>query len=96
MSLQKNQNIKKTRKKLDLIDNKILNLIKKRTSLVDRILSEKKFKNQIIDKKRIKIILKNIKRKSKAKRIDTDLTRRVWSSMIRGYINYEIKKFKKK
>ncbi len=96
MSLQKNQNIRKTRKKLDLIDNKILNLIKKRTSLVDRILSEKKFKNQIIDKKRIKIILKNIKRKSKAKRIDTDLTRRVWSSMIRGYINYEIKKFKKK
>ena len=56
MSLQKNQNIRKTRKKLDLIDNKILNLIKKRTSLVDRILSEKKFKNQIIDKKRIKII----------------------------------------
>ena len=96
MSLQKNQNIRKTRKKLDLIDNKILNLIKKRTSLVDRILSEKKFKNQIIDKKRIKIILKNIKRKSKAKRIDIDLTRRVWSSMIRGYINYEIKKFKKK
>ena len=96
MSLQKNQNIRKTRKKLDLIDNKILNLIKKRTSLVDRILSEKKFKNQIIDKKRIKIILKNIKRKSKAKRIDTDLTHRVWRSMIRGYINYEIKKFKKK
>ena len=50
MSLQKNQNIRKTRKKLDLLDNKILSLIKKRTSLVDRILREKKFKNQIIDK----------------------------------------------
>jgi len=96
MSLQKNQNIRKTRKKLDLLDNKILSLIKKRTSLVDRILREKKFKNQIIDKKRIKIILQNIKRKSKNKNIDIDLTRRIWNSMIRGYINYEIKKFKKR
>ena len=92
----KNKNIKLIRKKLDSLDNKFLQLIRKRSFLVSKILKEKKFKNQIIDKKRIKIILKNIKRKSKAKRIDIDLTRRVWSSMIRGYINYEIKKFKKK
>ena len=96
MSLYKYANIRKTRKKLDLLDNKLLNLIKKRTILVDRILREKKFKSQIVDNKRIKIILKNIRRKSKAKNIDTNLTNKIWKSMIRGFINYEIKKFKKR
>ena len=96
MSLYKNANIRKTRKKLDLLDKKVLNLIKKRTILVDRILREKKFKSQIVDNKRIKIILKNIRRKSKAKNIDTNLTNKIWKSMIRGFINYEIKKFKKR
>ena len=96
MSLQKNQNIRKTRKKLDLIDNKILNLIKKRTSLVDRILSEKKFKNQIIDKKRIKFIFKNIRKKSLRKKIDPNITKNIWDAMIKGFIRYEYKNFKKK
>ena len=64
MSLSKNKNILKIRKKLDLLDNKLLNLIKKRTVLVKTILSNKSSKNQIVDKKRIKVILKNIKRKS--------------------------------
>ena len=95
MSLQKNQNIRKTRKKLDLIDNKILNLIKKRTSLVDRILSEKKFKNQIIDKKRIKKILSNIKIKSQKRKLDVKVTNEIWKSMIRAYIKYEFRNFKK-
>ena len=60
MSLSKNKNILKIRKKLDLLDNNLLNLIKKRTVLVKTILSNKSSKNQIVDKKRIKVILKNI------------------------------------
>ena len=59
----KNKNILKIRKKLDLLDNKFINLIKIRTSLVNKVLKEKNFKNQIVDRKRIKIILKNIKKK---------------------------------
>ena len=39
----------KIRNKLDKIDNKILILVKKRTQLVNIILSQKDFKNQIID-----------------------------------------------
>ena len=54
----KNKNIIKVRKKLDKLDNIFLKVVKKRTELVKIILRNKKFKKDIIDKKRINIILK--------------------------------------
>ena len=48
------------RKKLDVIDNKLLNLLKIRANHVKRVLSLKEFKKEIIDKKRINLILKNV------------------------------------
>ena len=92
----KNNNIIKLRKKLDLLDNKFLNLIKKRSILVDKILKQKTSKNQIIDRKRIKTILKNIRKKSLIKKIDKNLTERIWKAIIKESINYEFKNFKKK
>ena len=55
-----NKNILSIRKKLDKLDNNLLNIIKKRTKLVDKVIENKKFKKDIIDKKRISVILKNI------------------------------------
>ncbi len=92
----KNKKINLVRIKLDNLDNKLLDLIKKRTSLVNQILNAKKFKNQIVDKKRIKVILKKISKKSKQRKIDTKLTNRIWKSMIYAYIDYEYRNFKKK
>ena len=92
----KKKNIIQIRKKLDKLDNKFLNLIKKRTSLVDKVLENKKFKNEIIDKKRIRIILKTIKKKSKKMNIDRKVTNRIWKSMINAYIDYEFRNFKRK
>ena len=92
----KNNNIIKLRKKLDLLDNKFLNLIKKRSILIDKILKQKTSKNQIINRKRIKIILKNIRKKSLIKKIDKNLTKRIWKAIIKESINYEFKNFKKK
>ncbi len=91
-----NRNILKIRKKLDNLDNQLLDIIKKRSKLVDQVLSYKQFKNQIIDKKRINIILKNIKKKSKNKKIDQKITIRIWKSMIKAFIDYEYRNFKKK
>ena len=91
-----NNNIIKLRKKLDLLDNKFLNLIKKRSKLIDEILKQKTSKNQIIDRKRIKTILKNIRQKSLIKKIDKNLTERIWKAIIKESINYEFKNFKKK
>ena len=96
MSLSKNKNIGKVRKKLDSLDNKLLVLIKKRTNLVKIILQNKTSKSQIVDRKRIGVILKNIKRKSIKKKIDPKLTNTIWKGMIKGYIDFEYRKFKKK
>ena len=91
-----NIRIKKIRSKLDKLDNKMLLIIKKRKLLVDQVLSNKTKKKQIVDKKRIKIILKNIKIKSKIKNIDPDITESIWKSMIRAFVKYEYKNFGKK
>ena len=91
-----NKKINKIRKKLDILDNKLLNLIKKRTNLVSNILKQKKYKKQIIDKKRIKKILKDIRNKSIKKKIDPIITYKIWSSMIKAFIDYEYRNFKTK
>ncbi len=92
----KNKKINNIRKKLDILDNKLLSLFKKRTLLVNKILKTKKFKNQIIDRKRINIILRRIKKKSINERIDPKITNKIWKSIIAAYINYEFRNFKKK
>ena len=91
-----NKNILKIRKKLDKLDDAFLVLIKKRTKLVDQVLKNKKYKKDIIDRKRISIILKNILIKSKEKKIDPKITKKIWSNMINAYIAYEFRNFKKK
>ena len=91
-----NKNILKIRKKLDKLDDYFLNLVKKRTLLVDKVLKNKKYKKDIVDKKRIKIILKNINKKSRRKNIDPKITESIWKSMIKAYIDYEFRNFKKK
>ena len=88
-------NIKAIRKKLDKLDDNLLVLIKKRTTLVNEVINIKKFKNQIVDKKRIQLILKRIKKKSITMKIDKDITNKIWKTMIRAFISYEFKNFDK-
>ena len=90
-----NKNIIKIRKKLDKLDNSFLKLIKKRTYLVNKVLENKKFKKDIIDQNRISVILKNIAKKSKRNGIDPKITVKIWSAMIKAYIDYEFRNFKK-
>tara|TARA_B100001123_G_scaffold375067_1_gene440780 strand:+ start:1510 stop:1791 length:282 start_codon:yes stop_codon:yes gene_type:complete len=84
------------RKRIDRLDTKIFNLIKKRTRIVQHMLDLKENKKQIIDHKRIKEILKKIKNKSLKNKIDIKLTRRIWASMIWSYVDYQKRNFKKK
>ena len=51
-----NKNIIKIRKELDKLDDSLLSIIKKRSLLVDKVIKNKNFKKDIIDKKRISII----------------------------------------
>ena len=84
------------RKKLDVLDNALIKIIKKRTNLVDQVLNLKDFKKQIVDKKRIKTILSKIKKKSINQKIDPKITNRIWKNMIWSYIDFEKRNFKKK
>ena len=96
MSPKNRKKLEKIRKKLDRLDNEFLRLIKIRTDLVNKIVKLKEFKGEIVDTKRIKKILFNIKRKSLKKKIDSTVTNKIWKNMILTYINHEKKNFKKK
>ena len=82
--------------KLDKIDSDLLKLIKKRSNLVNEVLKVKIYKKEIIDQKRINLILKKIKKKSIQMNIDPKITNRIWKSMIWSFIDYEKRNFKKK
>ena len=96
MSPIKRKKLNKIRSELDGLDNSLIKLIKKRTNLVNQVLKLKEKKKEIIDNKRIKIILKNIRKKSIANKIDPKITHRIWKNMIWSYIDYEKRNFKKK
>jgi chorismate mutase len=74
----------------------LLLVIKKRTQLVNEVIKQKKTKKEIVDKKRINTILKRIKAKSIKLKIDPMISINIWKTMIRSFVKYEYKNFKKK
>ena len=96
MSPLKKQKLNKIRSELDILDNSLIKIIKRRTNLVKKVLALKEKKNQIVDQKRINIILKNIKKKSIKNKIDPKITNKIWKNMISAYIDFERRNFKKK
>ncbi len=96
MSPKNKKKLEIIRAKLDNLDNKLLSLIKYRTNLVKEVLKLKEFKKEIVDKKRINLILKKINSKSKKLKIDPKITNRIWKNMILSYIDYEKRNFRKK
>ena len=96
MSPKNQKKLEIIRSKLDKLDNKFLTLIKYRTNLVKEVLKLKEYKKEIVDKKRIQVILRKIHLKSKKLKIDPKITNRIWRNMILSYIDYEKRNFKKK
>ncbi len=96
MSPLKKQKLNKIRSQLDKLDNSLIKIIKKRTNLVKKVLALKEKKKQIVDQKRINLILRNIKKKSIKNNIDPKITNKIWKNMILAYIDFEKRNFKKK
>tara|TARA_B100000963_G_C22185496_1_gene476380 strand:- start:55 stop:345 length:291 start_codon:yes stop_codon:yes gene_type:complete len=96
MSPLKRKKLSKIRSQLDKLDNSLIKIIKKRTFLVKKVLKLKEKRSQIIDKKRINVILRNIKKKSLKNNIDPKITNKIWKNMISAYIDFEKRNFKKK
>ena len=96
MSPLKKEKLSKIRKELDKLDDSLIKIIKRRTNLVKRVLALKERKNQIVDQKRINLILRNIKKKSIKNNIDPKITNKIWKNMIYAYIDFERRNFGKK
>ena len=96
MSPLKKEKLSKIRKELDKLDDSLIRIIKKRTNLVKKVLGLKERKNQIVDQKRINLILRNIKKKSLKNNIDPKVTNKIWKNMIYAYIDFERRNFIKK
>ncbi len=96
MSPFKKKKLYKIRLELDKLDIQLLKIIKKRTNLVKKVLKLKDKKSQIVDQKRIRKILSNIKTKSIKNKIDPKITHNIWKNMILAYIDFEKRNFKKK
>mgnify|MGYP001467712117 FL=1 len=96
MSPLKKKKLSKIRSELDKLDNKLILIIKKRTNLVKKVLALKDKKSQIVDQQRIKLILRNIRKKSVKNNIDPKITNKIWSNMISAYIDFEKRNFDKK
>tara|TARA_B100001059_G_scaffold217791_1_gene237396 strand:- start:59 stop:349 length:291 start_codon:yes stop_codon:yes gene_type:complete len=96
MSPLKRKKLSKIRFELDKLDNSLIKIIKKRSNLVKKVLALKEKKSQIVDQKRIRAILKNIRNKSLKNNIDPKITNRIWKNMIWSYIDFERRNFKKK
>ena len=88
--------LKLARNKVDQLDQKIFNLIKKRTQTVKYMLSLKKSRKEIVDRKRNNEILRKIRNKSIKNDIDPKITIRIWKSIIWSYVNFQRRNFKKK
>ena len=96
MSPKNKIKLKILRNQLDKVDNELLKVVKKRTEIVKKVLLLKTNKNEIVDKKRISIILRKIRKESIKKDIDPKITKRIWVNMIWSYINFEKRNFKRK
>ena len=88
--------LKKARNKIDKLDKNIFNLIKQRTKIVKHMLSLKRYKSEIIDKKRMNEVFRHIKKKSINEGIDPKITSRIWKAIIWAHVNFQKKIFKKR
>jgi len=88
--------LKIARNKIDQLDQKIFNLIKKRTQIVKYMLGLKKSRREIVDHRRNNEIFRKIKNKSIKNGIDPKITRRIWKAMIWSYVDFQRRNFKKK
>ena len=96
MSPSKKKKLNKIRKRLDKLDNALIKIIKKRSAFVKDFFKLKEYKKEIVDKKRINFILRQIRKKSIKNKIDPKITNRIWKNMILSYIDYEKRNFRKK
>tara|TARA_Y200000002_G_scaffold298311_1_gene253042 strand:- start:1160 stop:1450 length:291 start_codon:yes stop_codon:yes gene_type:complete len=88
--MKKYNSIQDIRDEIDKIDLEIIDLISDRKDLVDEVVKLKK-KDQIVDQERIDFILNKLNHEAKKRGIPEQLVKKIWSIMIKTFIEYETK-----
>ena len=87
--------MKEIRNKIDIIDDKLLPLMVKRSLLVEKALGLKVRRSEIVDQKRIIEITNKISKKTKKLGGNPKLLSDLWLAIIDCFIKFEKRKFKK-
>tara|TARA_Y100000816_G_scaffold122193_1_gene85901 strand:- start:3211 stop:3474 length:264 start_codon:yes stop_codon:yes gene_type:complete len=87
--------MREIRKRIDIVDSKILPLMVKRSQLVNNALNLKKKKSEIVDIKRINQIKKKVSNQAKKLGANPKLISDIWVSIIKNFIEFEKKNFKR-
>ena len=90
--MKKFDSLEDIRKQIDKIDLRILDLISDRKDLVTEVVKLKR-RDQIVDKKRIELILKKLNNEAKKRSLPSEFIEEIWNLMIKNFINYEEKIF---
>tara|TARA_B100000989_G_scaffold297177_1_gene282194 strand:+ start:854 stop:1147 length:294 start_codon:yes stop_codon:yes gene_type:complete len=90
--MKKFETINEVRELIDLIDDKILNLIAERKNLVIEAVKLKS-KDQIVDSERIEKIIQKLSKQAGEKNLPDGLVEKLWNTMIQEFIDYERKIF---
>ena len=90
--MKKFDSLEDIRKQIDKIDLRILDLISERKDLVTEVVKLKR-RDQIVDKKRIELILKKLNNDAKKRSLPSEFIEEIWNLMIKNFINYEEKIF---
>ena len=92
---KKFKNLNEVRKSIDNIDTRLVKLIAEREFYAKQAVKFKTNKKQIIDRKRINIVLKRINSLSKKYKVNSLTVERIWKLMIKNFIILENRLFKK-
>tara|TARA_B000000532_G_C18620153_1_gene299405 strand:- start:176 stop:466 length:291 start_codon:yes stop_codon:yes gene_type:complete len=87
--------MREIRKRIDEVDSKILPLMVKRSKLVSKALDIKTKKSEIVDLKRINQIKKKVAAQARRLGANPKLISNIWLSIIKNFIDFEKKNFKK-
>ena len=92
---KKFKNLNEVRKSIDNIDTRLVKLIAEREFYAKQAVKFKTNKKQIIDRKRINIVLKRINSLSKKYKVNSLTVERIWKLMIKNFIILENRLFRK-
>jgi len=92
---KKFKNLNEVRKSIDNLDTRLVKLIAEREFYAKQAVKFKTNKKQIIDRKRINIVLKRINSLSKKYKVNSLTVERIWKLMIKNFIILENRLFRK-